>query len=109
MQDDTVPDPSTRRSTRITSRPSRTRSASPLPAVPAALRPQKRKDPFKTLLQDEGIYKDVLTRQPGTTDAALKNFEGALIGLGKLLRDQKRAEDLADLIRQTRTALSLKA
>lgn len=54
----------------------------------------------------EAIYKDILTRHPGSTDAALKNFESALVGLGQICRDQKRADDLADLIRQTRSALS---
>jgi 26S proteasome regulatory subunit N6 len=54
----------------------------------------------------EAIYKDVLTKNPGSTDSALRSFEKALVGLGELLRDQKRADDLADLIRQTRSALS---
>ena len=54
----------------------------------------------------EATYKDVLQRDPGTNDAALRNFETALIGLGELYRTQNRVDDLADLIRQSRSALS---
>jgi 26S proteasome regulatory subunit N6 len=54
----------------------------------------------------ESTYKDVLQRDPGTNDAALRNFETALIGLGELYRTQNRVDDLADLIRQSRSALS---
>jgi 26S proteasome regulatory subunit N6 len=59
-------------------------------------------DPSKA----ETIYKDILTKDPGSTDTALRNFEKALVGLGELFRDQRRANDLADLIHQTRSALS---
>jgi 26S proteasome regulatory subunit N6 len=59
-------------------------------------------DPSKS----EAIYKDVLSKEPGSTDVAIKNFETALVGLGELYRDQKRVEELAELIRQTRSALS---
>ncbi|KAF2402228.1 PCI-domain-containing protein [Trichodelitschia bisporula] len=61
-----------------------------------------KKEPAKA----EAIYKDVLTASPGQSDAAMKVFEAALGGLGELFRDQKRVDDLADLIRQSRTALS---
>lgn len=54
----------------------------------------------------ESIYKDILSKQPGQSEAAIKNFETALVGLGELYRDQKRVDDLAVLIRQTRSALS---
>jgi 26S proteasome regulatory subunit RPN6 N-terminal domain len=54
----------------------------------------------------EAVYKDILSRDPGTSDAAIRNFETALVGLGELYRDQKRVDDLADLIRQSRAALS---
>jgi hypothetical protein len=54
----------------------------------------------------EATYKDVLQRDPGSNDAALRNFETALIGLGELYRTQNRVDDLADLIRQSRSALS---
>ncbi|TID22145.1 PCI-domain-containing protein [Venturia nashicola] len=54
----------------------------------------------------EAIYKDILSKKPGQSEAAIKNFETALVGLGELYRDQKRVDDLADLIRQTQSALS---
>jgi 26S proteasome regulatory subunit N6 len=59
-------------------------------------------DPSKA----EAIYKDVLTKDPGSGDIPLRNFEKALVGLGELFKDQKRAKDLANLIQQTRSALS---
>lgn len=61
-----------------------------------------KKDPTKA----ENIYKDILSRDPGSNDARLRNFETALIGLGELYRDQRRVDDLADLIQQSRSALS---
>ena len=54
----------------------------------------------------ETIYQEVLSKDPGTNDAAIKNFETALVGLGELYRDQKRVDDLANLIRRSRSALS---
>lgn len=80
-------------------------------AVPPAKEDEKRIEEASKLSKSdpakaEAIYKDILTRDPGSADAALRNFEKALTGLGELLRDQKRANDLADLIRQTRNAMS---
>jgi 26S proteasome regulatory subunit N6 len=54
----------------------------------------------------EKIYKSILSSSPGATEAAVKNVETALVGLGELYRDQKRAKELAQLILQTRSALS---
>jgi 26S proteasome regulatory subunit N6 len=54
----------------------------------------------------ETIYKSILSKSPGTTEAAVKNLETALVGLGELYRDQKRVKELAQLILQTRSALS---
>lgn len=54
----------------------------------------------------EKVYKEILTQSRGTSDAAMKNLEVALLGLGELYRDQRRVEELADLILQTRQALS---
>ena len=54
----------------------------------------------------ENIYKQILTQDPGSGEQALRNFERALVGLGELFRDQKRSDELADLIRQTRSAMS---
>lgn len=54
----------------------------------------------------EAIYKDILSKPPGTNDKAVREFENALMGLGELYRDHKRTEDLANLIRQTRDVLT---
>src|SRR6201999_262305 len=54
----------------------------------------------------EEIYKDILTQSPGSNATAINNLEVALVGLGELYRDQKRVDELANLILQTREALS---
>jgi 26S proteasome regulatory subunit N6 len=54
----------------------------------------------------EKIYQSILSNSTGTSEAAVKNLETALVGLGELYRDQKRAKELAELILQTRSALS---
>lgn len=37
----------------------------------------------------EAIYKDVLSKDPENSDAGLRNYEIALMGLGELYRDQQ--------------------
>lgn len=54
----------------------------------------------------EATYKDILSQGPGSTDAAARDYEAALMGLGELYRDQKKANELADLVRATREELS---
>jgi 26S proteasome regulatory subunit N6 len=54
----------------------------------------------------EQIYKEVLSTNPGSNEAAIKNYESALVGLGELFRDQRRVDALAELVRQTRSVLS---
>lgn len=54
----------------------------------------------------EAIYKDILSKQPGQNDKALRDFENALVGLGELYRDNKRTDDLVNLIQQTRDVLT---
>ncbi|KAF2487374.1 PCI domain-containing protein [Neohortaea acidophila] len=54
----------------------------------------------------EKIYKDILSKSPGQSDKQIRVFENALVGLGELLRDQKRAQDLTNLINQTRDVLT---
>ncbi|CAK4024944.1 probable 26S proteasome non-ATPase regulatory subunit 11 [Lecanosticta acicola] len=71
----------------------------------------KRIEEAKKLAKDqpnkaEQIYKDVLSKPPGSNDKAVREFENALMGLGELYRDQKRTQDLADLIQQTRDVLT---
>lgn len=54
----------------------------------------------------QSIYKDVLSKDPGSSDAAVKNYEAALMGLGELYRDQQNVNELAELVRTTRSVLS---
>ena len=53
----------------------------------------------------EEIYKDVLSQNPGSNEAAIKNYETALVGLGELYRDQKKVDALAELVKQARGVL----
>ncbi|KAJ9626487.1 26S proteasome regulatory subunit rpn6 [Taxawa tesnikishii (nom. ined.)] len=71
----------------------------------------KRVEEAKKLAKDqpsesEKIYKEVLDQGPGQTDASVRNYDAALMGLGELYRDQKRTNDLAQLVQQTRSHLS---
>ena len=56
----------------------------------------------------ETIYKDVLSTSPNSnsTEQALRDYENALVGLGELYRDGKRVDDLAELVRSSRSTLS---
>lgn len=54
----------------------------------------------------EGLFKDVLAKPPGSNEAALRNYENALAGLGELYRDNKKAEELAELVKTSRSTLS---
>ena len=71
----------------------------------------KRIEEAKKLSKDqpqkaEQIYKNILSKPPGTNERAVRDFESALTGLGELYRDGKRTDDLANLIQQTRDSLS---
>ncbi|KAI4220872.1 MAG: hypothetical protein L6R36_007308 [Xanthoria steineri] len=59
-------------------------------------------DPSKA----ESIYKDVLSKGPGSGEAALKDYESALMGLGELYRDQKKSHELSELVTSSRSTLS---
>lgn len=54
----------------------------------------------------EALYKEVLAQSPGSNQAALQNYENALVGLGELYRDNKRVDDLAELVKTSRSTLS---
>ena len=53
----------------------------------------------------EATYRSILSQGPGTSDAAARDYETALIGLGELYRDQKKANELAELVKTTRSEL----
>lgn len=59
-------------------------------------------DPAKA----EKIYRDVLSGGVGKTESASRDYEAALVGLGELYRDHKRADELAELIKTSRDAFS---
>ena len=54
----------------------------------------------------EGLFKEVLVKPPGSNEAALRDYENALVGLGELYRNHKRGEDLKQLIEANRSAFS---
>ncbi|KAL8967470.1 MAG: hypothetical protein Q9183_002906 [Haloplaca sp. 2 TL-2023] len=54
----------------------------------------------------ESIFKDVLGKGPGTGEAALRDYETALMGLGELYRDQKKSNELSELVTNSRSTLS---
>jgi flagellar motility protein MotE (MotC chaperone) len=62
----------------------------------------EKSDPAKA----EAIYKDILSKAPGSNEAALRDYESALIGLGELYRDNKKAQELAKLVETSRGTLS---
>jgi 26S proteasome regulatory subunit RPN6 N-terminal domain len=61
-----------------------------------------KKDPSKA----ETIYKDVLSKAPGSNEQALRDYENALVGLGELYRDNKKVDELAELVKSSRLTLS---
>ena len=54
------------------------------------------------------IYQDILSKAktPGSSEAALRDYEGALLGLGEVYRDNKEASALATLVETSRGTLS---
>lgn len=54
----------------------------------------------------EALYEDILSKGPGSGEAALREYETALIGLGELYRDTKKPDELAKLVRTSRSTLS---
>ncbi|KAK1960773.1 PCI domain-containing protein [Colletotrichum eremochloae] len=58
--------------------------------------------------QAEQLFKEIISQPPSsaTSDAAVKEYETALISLGELYRDEKKTQELVDLITKSRTVLS---
>ena len=54
----------------------------------------------------EKLYKEVLAKPPGSNEAASKDYENALLGLGDLYRMHKKQKELTDLISTSRQQLS---
>ena len=58
------------------------------------------------VVKAEGAYKEILSKGPGSTEASSRDYEAALIGLGTLYRDERRAHDIAELIKTSRDIFS---
>lgn len=56
--------------------------------------------------QAEKLYKEVLSKPVGTNEAASRDYESALLGLGELYRDHKKQKDLSELIKTSRSTVS---
>lgn len=54
----------------------------------------------------ESIYKDILSQGPGSTETSSRDYENALIGLGELYRDEKKPQEIAELIKTSRDTFS---
>ncbi|CAF9905517.1 MAG: hypothetical protein GOMPHAMPRED_003238 [Gomphillus americanus] len=54
----------------------------------------------------EAEYRKTLSKGPGQGEAALKQYEDALMGLGELYSKQRRPNELAELVRTSRSTLS---
>lgn len=76
-------------------------------APPASSRIDEARKSAKTdPLKAEAIYKDILSKKPGTSDAALREYEAALIGLGESYRATKKVNELAELVKSSTSSLS---
>ena len=62
----------------------------------------RKTDPSKA----EAIYKDILSKKPGGSEAALREYESALMGLGESYRDTRKMDELAELVRSSTSSLS---
>jgi 26S proteasome regulatory subunit N6 len=57
--------------------------------------------------QAEQIYKEIISKPPSiTSDAAVREYETALVSLAELYRDEKKTQELVDLVTTSRTVLS---
>lgn len=54
----------------------------------------------------EAIYKDILSKKPGGTAAALLEYEAALLGLGESYRDTSKWNNLSELVKSSTSQLT---
>lgn len=59
-------------------------------------------DPSKA----EAIYKEILAQKPGGNEAALREYETALIGLGESYQHTQKSSELAELVKSSTSSLS---
>lgn len=67
---------------------------------------QAKKAAEKNPAEAEKLYKKVLAEQPSTSEAASRDFENALLGLGELYKTHKKQQELAELVKTSRQTLS---
>jgi len=82
-------------------------SVSPMAVPDTAKRLEEAQKAAKTQpAEAEATYKEILSKGPGISDATARDFEAALMGLGGLYRDQKKVNELSELVQATRAELS---
>ncbi|PYH41494.1 PCI-domain-containing protein [Aspergillus saccharolyticus JOP 1030-1] len=59
-------------------------------------------DPAKA----ESTLKEILAKGTGSTEASSRDYENALVSLGELYRDQKKPQEIAELIKASRDSFS---
>ncbi|EEH15802.1 hypothetical protein PABG_05889 [Paracoccidioides brasiliensis Pb03] len=59
-------------------------------------------DPAKA----ESLYQKILSKGVGSTEAASRDYEAALVGLGELYRDERKPTELAQLLKTSTSAFS---
>ncbi|PYH87466.1 PCI-domain-containing protein [Aspergillus ellipticus CBS 707.79] len=59
-------------------------------------------DPSKA----ESILKEVLSQGTGSSESSSRDYENALVSLGEVYRDQKKPQEIADLIKTSRDSFS---
>ncbi|EGE09465.1 26S proteasome non-ATPase regulatory subunit 11 [Trichophyton equinum CBS 127.97] len=57
-------------------------------------------------IKAQKIYQEVVSEGPGSSEAASRDYEVALLGLGKIYRDQKKPKELAELLKTSRSSFS---
>ena len=62
----------------------------------------QKEDPPKA----ETIYREILSKKPGGNEAALREYESALMGLGESYRDTRKINELAELVKSSTSSLS---
>lgn len=57
-------------------------------------------------IKAEAIYKDILAKKPAQNEAALREYETALVALGESYRDTRKTNELAKLVNSSTSSLS---
>lgn len=54
----------------------------------------------------EALFHKILSAGPGSTESTARDYETALVALGELYRDQKRPNELGELLKTSRSSFS---